>query len=107
MPNRIRVPGAFKYHLLPPEVTYVGRAVWGYPRSIFANPHGTTNCKRCGGDHTNAEAVELFRYHLAGDPELVAAIRAQLAGRTLACWCRPDEECHAEVLLAVAAGGAP
>jgi hypothetical protein len=32
-------------------------------------------------------------------------IRAELAGRDLACWCRPDQPCHADVLLEIANGG--
>lgn len=56
-------------------------------------------------------AVALFRRliehpHMAGDdvcqrltPE---RIRADLGGRDLACWCKPDDPCHADVLLAFA-----
>jgi len=33
------------------------------------------------------------------DPE---EIRARLAGKNLACWCRLDQACHADVLLEVA-----
>lgn len=29
-------------------------------------------------------------------------IRAELAGKNLACWCRPDQPCHADVLLELA-----
>ena len=29
-------------------------------------------------------------------------IRAELAGKNLACWCRLDQPCHADVLLEVA-----
>lgn len=32
----------------------------------------------------------------------VAEIRAELAGRDLACWCPPDHPCHADVLLHIA-----
>ncbi|QHO91055.1 hypothetical protein CWT12_06585 [Actinomyces sp. 432] len=37
-------------------------------------------------------------------PPLPAIIVGELAGRDLACWCPLDEPCHADVLLAVAAG---
>jgi hypothetical protein len=37
----------------------------------------------------------------------VAAARRELAGADLACWCRAGEACHADVLLAVAAGADP
>lgn len=38
----------------------------------------------------------------AKEPPTVAEIREHLAGKNLACWCRLDEPCHADVLLAVA-----
>lgn len=31
-----------------------------------------------------------------------AEIRAQLRGKNLACWCKPGEPCHADVLLDIA-----
>ncbi|MEU7787702.1 DUF4326 domain-containing protein [Amycolatopsis sp. NPDC049159] len=37
----------------------------------------------------------------------VAEIRAELAGRDLACWCPLDQPCHAELLLEIANGGVP
>lgn len=40
----------------------------------------------------------------------LAEVRTQLAGRDLACWCRPDQPCHADVLLQLAndpQGGTP
>jgi hypothetical protein len=36
----------------------------------------------------------------------VAEIRAELAGKDLACWCSLSSPCHADVLLRVANGGA-
>lgn len=36
----------------------------------------------------------------------VEEIRAELAGRDLACWCPLDQPCHADVLLRIANGGA-
>jgi hypothetical protein len=64
---------------------------------------------------TLAECVELYEkaltsptrdLHLwrgAGKPWVTAeTVRAELAGRDLACWCRPDALCHADVLLRVA-----
>lgn len=34
----------------------------------------------------------------------VAHIREQLRGKNLACWCKPGEPCHADVLLEIANG---
>lgn len=33
-------------------------------------------------------------------------VRAELAGRDLACWCPLDQPCHADVLLSIANGAA-
>jgi hypothetical protein len=51
--------------------------------------------------------IALYRCWLAGQRELVERARAELAGHDLACWCPFDAACHADVLLRVAAGGAP
>jgi hypothetical protein len=40
-------------------------------------------------EHTPAEAIALYRRHLAEHPELVEAAHCELAGKDLACWCRP------------------
>jgi len=37
-------------------------------------------------------------------PPSLAEIRSTLAGKNLACWCRPGLACHADVLLALANG---
>lgn len=39
-----------------------------------------------------------------GSPPSLAAIRAELAGHNLACWCRPGTPCHADVLIELANG---
>lgn len=48
-------------------------------------------------------AVELYRQAYVWD---VDEARAELAGKNLACWCRLDRPCHADVLLEIANGGA-
>lgn len=52
-------------------------------------------------------AVDAYRHHLKQHPELVERARAELAGRWLSCWCPKEQACHADVLLAVAAGEEP
>jgi hypothetical protein len=39
---------------------------------------------------------------IAADPPSLEQIRRGLAGKNLACWCRPDQPCHADVLLEIA-----
>lgn len=52
-------------------------------------------------------AVDLFRWWVTTRPALMAQIREELAGKDLACWCPLDQACHADVLLAIAAGETP
>jgi hypothetical protein len=50
-------------------------------------------------------AVAMFREYaldVLGRDRIVA----ELAGKNLACWCRLDQRCHADVLLEIANGGA-
>jgi hypothetical protein len=49
-------------------------------------------------------AVDLFRQDIGWGTAAVTVdqIRAELAGRDLACWCPLDQPCHAAVLLAIA-----
>lgn len=50
------------------------------------------------------DAVQRFAQLLAFDSAAVVAVRRELSGRNLACWCPIDEPCHADVLLAIANG---
>lgn len=59
-----------------------------------------------GGNISREQAVELFRRALReGRLQFTEAeVRRELRGKTLACWCGLDQECHADVLLEVANG---
>lgn len=77
---------------MPAGAIYVGRPTkWGNP---FAAPEPTASGR--------AIAVEQFRSWLEGQPDLRQAIRQELAGHDLACWCPLDHPCHGDILLAVA-----
>lgn len=80
---------------------------WGNPFTI------AEVAKRYGLDDAAAQAraVELCRQWLRGtlDPELSPgepptreAIRRELGGHNLACWCRPGTPCHADALIEIA-----
>jgi hypothetical protein len=61
------------------------------------------------GVHDQANAVRLFEQWLfnSDDPHArwMRANLHLLRGRDLACWCKLDEPCHADVLLRLANGG--
>lgn len=89
---------------LPEGTVYVGRAVprRAIPDSPFHNPFVLAD----SSDSARAIALDQFRQYLRARPDLVAQVRRELAGKVLACWCAP-KPCHADVLVAVADGGAP
>lgn len=99
-PVRVRVAGDLFHARVPAGAVYVGRQAPGLARSRFANPHRVGECRACGRPHDQADAVAAFASYLDSRPDLVAAARRELAGRDLACWCRPGVLCHADVLLA-------
>lgn len=104
----------------------VSKALNGLPAvsvsrpGTFGNPFTMDGCREAGFRGTDKEiarrCVEAFRAWLVSSswrinwdgPEAEAARAAILSGlpglkgRNLACWCKPGEPCHAEVLLEIA-----
>lgn len=68
---------------------YVGRP------TKFGNPFVI------GRDGNREQVIAKYREYLMSQPELIAAAKAELAGRDLVCWCSPLP-CHADVLLEIA-----
>jgi hypothetical protein len=113
MPERIRLSRARGWRKPPNTVIVARPSKWGNP---FPVPE----------PFTRAEAIGMFRELVLNreafwvDPEGVRhrftsgyadhpvptleQIRSELAGKNLACWCRLDEACHADVLLELANG---
>ena len=60
---------------------------------------------RSGPCGTAEEAVRRFQMCLATDEASIHAIRTELRGKNLACWCPLGGPCHADVLLALANAG--
>ncbi|RSM93786.1 hypothetical protein DMB42_52025 [Nonomuraea sp. WAC 01424] len=91
---RVRVEGDLFHGRVPAGAVYVGRSAPGLPTSPYANPFPV---KRYGLDGS----LEQFERYLDDRPELVERARRELAGRDLACWCRPGQRCHVDVWLRV------
>lgn len=88
---------------VPRHAVYVGGIGYGMPLSPFDNPFW-----RGSRPEDRQQALEDFRQYLRTEPDLVEQIRRELYGRDLACYCALTEPlCHANLLLEVAAGGAP
>lgn len=102
MPERIQRRRTRGWRM-PEGAVYVGRGSrWGNPYRI-GDPHPQLG--ESGRPMSAADVVDLYELHSGpmGNHELnVDEARELLAGRDLACWCRSDSPCHADVLLQVA-----
>ena len=77
---------------------YIGRpSKWGNP---FSHKEGTLAAHRVS---SRQEAVAAYRAWIMGQPDMVAATRAELVGKVLGCWCKPSA-CHGDVLAEIANG---
>ena len=106
LPERIQRRRA-KGWTMPRGVVYVGRGTkWGNPFVV-------------GEDGTREECIANYiglfygmlcvsvkdRAKVKAQERVIAAMQKdlrELRGRKLACWCRPDQRCHADVLLHLA-----
>jgi hypothetical protein len=77
---------------MPEDAFYVGRP------TMHGNPF------RVGVNGTIADCVRLYRAWLRPQRAYLKFIRKELRGKDLACWCRLDQPCHADVLLELANG---
>lgn len=120
-PSKWGNPFAYRTHSALARVPALDGSPWEYEGRISAD--GMQHDYHHPDGHitrhhirymTRAECVELYEraltqptraLHLGGRlgaPWLTAEdARRELAGRDLACWCKPDQVCHADVLLRV------
>jgi hypothetical protein len=101
MPERIQLKRTAGWKM-PPNTVKVDRTTkWGNP-FVVGKPGGAYTALVTDRRH----AYLLFKSVAADNAELVAAARAELAGKNLACWCPKDDpyedSCHAAVLLKIA-----
>ena len=106
MPRRIQLRRTAGWRMPAGAVKVDRTTKWGNPFAI-GRPHPET-----GAPLSREDAASLYARALAEPDGALArhlktgctaeAARAELAGRDLACWCRPDQACHAEVLLEIA-----
>jgi len=50
----------------------------------------------------NAAAMRCFEFVLHDDLYAINKVKIFLRGKNLACWCKPGEPCHADVLMELA-----
>lgn len=100
----------------PEGAVYVGRGSrWGNPfvvrdKDILDRSGMTLWWGFPTVEAASAHAVKAFRWQVENHPTVtgfsVEDVRRDLAGRDLMCWCEESAPCHADALVAMAAGGA-
>lgn len=88
MPKRIRLQRTLGWKMPPNTVSVARPSKWGNPFPVK--------------DRDNEHAVDLFRDFIATNPDFGSKIKLELEGKNLACYCRLDQACHADVLLEIA-----
>ncbi|HEY5801135.1 MAG TPA: DUF4326 domain-containing protein [Burkholderiaceae bacterium] len=114
-PRRLQLSRAKGWRLPAHAVTVARPGRWGNPFKVevFGRERAIALFRAAlTGDWPGVEALpeemrveaqagyEGLRKKLGQDA--VATVRASLRGHDLACWCRLNEACHADVLLAIA-----
>ena len=128
MPRRVQMTRQRPWRHEHPDAVIVARpSKWGNPfRPVrcdrrlhsdsldeFAHPHWhilsdveVTSARWATRGEAMPWAVKLFRLRSSElarvAPYWLEDVRADLAGRDLACWCPLDQPCHADVLLDLA-----
>jgi len=98
MPERIRLSRKKGWRLPDGTVNVARPTKWGNPYRVGEHPCSDRRRK----PYTQETAVAAFRRDIERCTHLSAQIARELRGRDLACWCRLDQPCHADVLLEIA-----
>lgn len=118
-PKRIQMSRQRPWRAEHPDAVIVARPTkWGNPWRVIGSyvvwPDGI-NTNHDSHEAAVRRAVEYFRAWVSGRITglpidglgKIADIRAELAGRDLACWCPLTSACHADVLIELSNGGTP
>jgi hypothetical protein len=109
MPERIQLRRT-KGWRMPPNTVKVDRTTrWGNP-FVVGEPCDLAVVRRWGWRFSFPEfvapdagtAVRRFALCVELDEAIHPYVRKKLGGKNLACWCKPGEPCHADVLLELA-----
>lgn len=111
MPKRIQMSRQHPWRAENPDAVIVARpSKWGNPFAVVKDGHywgvkppGYANTEQSSRRIHKIDALAVaVSYYRCDAVFHVAEIRAELAGKDLACWCPLDQPCHADVLLEIA-----
>ena len=92
-PERIQLKRTKGWKMPPNTVKVTRPSRWGNPFKVGVVSEY--------GDVPDAETAVMF-YRAWIDKGLQRAAMFEIRGKNLACWCKPGEPCHADVLLEIA-----
>ena len=102
-PTRVTLSRAKGWRMPENTVKVDRRTVWGNPFTVGDRVQVTPD-DPIAVCFSQAEAVEAYRYLI--NLPMMATFREKVAehlrGKNLACWCKPGQPCHADVLLELA-----
>lgn len=88
---------------MPKRVQLSRKKGWKMPDNTVKvdRSSGWGNPFKVGRDGTAEECVAKFKEYVSV-PIIQSKITKCLNGKNLACWCKPGEPCHADVMLEMA-----
>lgn len=111
-PQRIQLSRA-KGWRMPPNTRKVDRSTrWGNPFNdtqvgvVFfhwgCSSEHPAPIIHLGTEPSRERCIDMFVAYLLGRIDATPDFLKPLRGKNLACWCKPGERCHADVLLRLA-----
>jgi len=101
-PHRVQLSRKKGWRMPPNTISVARPGRWGNPFSVLPDVAQGTAVGRYVAMPTVEDAVAAYRRWLHDDPtgrQLAQEAQSILRGHHLACWCRLDGPCHAQVLL--------
>lgn len=101
-PHRVQLSRKKGWRMPPNTISVARPGRWGNPFSVLPDVAPGTAVGRYVAMPTVEEAVAAYRRWLHDDAagrQLAQEAQSILRGHHLACWCRLDGPCHAQVLL--------
>ena len=101
-PQRVQLSRKKGWRMPPDTISVARPARWGNPFSVLPELAPGTQVGRYVAMPSVEQAVAAYRRWLREDPagqRVAQEAKSALRGHNLACWCRLDGPCHAQVLL--------
>ena len=72
---------------------FINKEIFHYPGSKWANPYKVSE-----SEYTLEDSLKLYEEHVRSRLDLIESLK-ELEGKTLGCFCKQTEPCHAKVLV--------